>query len=78
MATNTPELCRHERVTGPRRIAVGAQLCARYEGGASIRAIRDETGYSIGRVRGLLLEAGVSFRGRGGNHRRSAPTDTAQ
>lgn len=73
---NTPELTPHQRVTGEFRAALGAQLRKRYEAGASIRTIRDETGYSLGRVRGLLLDAGVEFRGRGGANRRTAATAT--
>ena len=69
---DTPALDRNERVTGPQRAALGAQLRARYEAGASIRTICDETGYSIGRVRRLLLDAGAELRGRGGDHRRPA------
>ena len=51
------------------RAAVGQDLLRRYEGGASIREICRETGYSIGRVRRLLEDAGVTYRRRGGANR---------
>lgn len=70
MATvSFPELAPNERVTGSRRADLGAAVRARYEDGASIRTICDETGYSIGRVRGLLRDAGAVFRGRGARPR---------
>ena len=51
------------------RAAVGQDLLRRYEAGASIREICRETGYSIGRVRRLLEDAGVTYRRRGGANR---------
>ena len=73
-ASLTPELGRNQRLVGDDRGRVAADLLRRYRTGASIRQICEQTGYSIGRVRRLLVEAGVEFRGRGGNHgRRTAP-----
>ena len=68
----TPDLVPYQRVTGAARASLGAQLRERYEAGASIRAICEETGYSIGRVRGLLLGAGAEFRRRGSPTRPAA------
>jgi len=49
---------------------LGSKLKLRYETGASIRDLSQETGYSITRVRGLLERAGTQFRTRGrGNAR---------
>lgn len=72
----TPELGRNQRVTGPERTKLGSELLKRYEKGQSIREICSETGYSIGRVRRLLVDAGVEFRGRGGTQGRSRRTGT--
>lgn len=41
---------------------VGAELVAEYNKGASVRQLCEMTGYSIGRVRKLLIDAGVTFR----------------
>ncbi len=65
-----PQLSRGQRLTDDARHNLGQQLLERYQAGASIRDLRDETGYSLGRIRRLLLEAGVEFRGRGGGHPR--------
>ena len=67
----TPDLARNQRVTGSERTKLGSELLKRYEGGQSIREICSDTGYSIGRVRRLLVDAGVEFRGRGGTHGRT-------
>ena len=76
----TPELQRNQRVTGSERAKLGSELLTRYEKGQSIREICNETGYSIGRVRRLLVDAGVEFRGRGGTQgrpRRNGATASA-
>ena len=67
----TPDLTRNQRVTGPEREKLSNELLKRYQRGQSIREICSETGYSIGRVRRLLVDAGVEFRGRGGTHGRA-------
>ena len=64
--TKAPQLRRGQRLGGDQRQRLGAQLLAEYEAGASIRQLCAKHGYSIGRVRRLLEEAGVSFRSRGG------------
>ena len=69
--TKTPELARNQRVTGPEREKLSGELLKRYQRGQSIREICSETGYSIGRVRRLLVDAGVEFRGRGGTQGRT-------
>lgn len=66
---DTPTLARHARVTGTARQELAAELAARYEAGESIRQLCASTGYSIGRVRGLLITGTVTFRGRGGSRR---------
>lgn len=53
-------------VPGPERDRVAAELKARYEAGASIRALAEEAGRSYGGVHHLLADAGVTFRSRGG------------
>lgn len=70
---NIPFLRRGQRLTGRERLDVGYRLLERYRDGKSIREICRETGYSIGRVRRLLIDAGVQFRRRGGARRRPAP-----
>ena len=67
----TPDLARNQRVTGADRAKLGSELLRRYQKGQSIREICADTGYSIGRVRRLLVDAGVEFRGRGGTQGRS-------
>ncbi|MFD9276959.1 helix-turn-helix domain-containing protein [Streptomyces mirabilis] len=47
---------------GEARIQVAAALKKRYEEGATIRQIAKETGYTAGRVAGLLWFAGTRMR----------------
>ncbi len=63
-----PHLKPHVRVPDKAATVLGAELRRRYEGGSSIRDLGTETGYSIQRVRTLLLGAGAQLRGRGGVH----------
>lgn len=63
---DVPHLKPHVRVSDEAATVLGAELRRRYEAGSSIRDLRAETGYSIQRVRTLLLGAGVELRGRGG------------
>ncbi|MFE0654628.1 helix-turn-helix domain-containing protein [Streptomyces sp. NPDC059534] len=51
---------------GPERDRVAAELKAKYEAGASIRALTQETGRSYGGVYRLLTDAGAALRSRGG------------
>ncbi|RBM17033.1 hypothetical protein D7319_30120 [Streptomyces radicis] len=64
------------RVTGAARERLAADLKQKYESGASIRALAEETGRSYGFVHRMLSEADVTLRGRGGATRgkKAAPT----
>jgi helix-turn-helix protein len=64
-----PVLAKGHRISGAERDKLGKRLLTEYQAGKSIRQICAETGYSIGRVRRLLIDAGVEFRGRGGRRR---------
>jgi transposase len=66
MSEQLPRVAPNHRITGPQRAEVGRELLRRYQAGRSIRELCAETGYSIGRVRQLLQEAGVTYRRRGG------------
>jgi hypothetical protein len=66
-----PQLQKNTRMPDAERKRVGEVLLREYEKGRSIRQLCAETGYSIGRVRRLLIDAGVQFRGRGGATRSS-------
>lgn len=63
---DVPLLASHARMSTGQADAAGHELRTRYEAGASIREIADETGYSIQRIRSLLLAAGTTLRARGG------------
>jgi predicted transcriptional regulator len=54
------------RVTGTAREKLAADLKKKYDNGASIRALAEETGRSYGFVHRMLSESGVALRGRGG------------
>ncbi|MDX2709593.1 helix-turn-helix domain-containing protein [Streptomyces sp. PA03-6a] len=53
-------------LTGFERRRYAAELKAKYEAGASIRDLVQETNRSYGYVHRLLDSAGVTFRPRGG------------
>jgi predicted transcriptional regulator len=57
---------------GPDRDELAAGLKKKYDAGASIRALAEETGRSYGAVHRLLGEAGAAFRARGGATRGKA------
>ncbi|KUH39755.1 MULTISPECIES: helix-turn-helix domain-containing protein [Streptomyces] len=57
---------------GPDRDEVAADLKEKYDAGASIRALAEETGRSYGAVHRLLGEAGATFRARGAATREKA------
>ena len=64
------------RVTGESRDRLQEDLKRRYEEGASIRTLAQETGRSYGFVHNVLVESQVRLRGRGGpNRRRAAASD---
>lgn len=54
------------RVSGSARDALANEVSAKYLEGASIRDLAAETGRSYGFVHRLLVESGVTLRGRGG------------
>jgi N6-adenosine-specific RNA methylase IME4 len=60
-----PHLDPHVRLPAIAADGFADKLRERYESGASVRTLSKETGYSLGRVRGLLTRAGTEFRGRG-------------
>ncbi len=60
-----PHLDPHVHIPDQVSDQLGTRLKASYEAGASIRQLADETGYSIARVRGLLVRAGTDIRRRG-------------
>jgi hypothetical protein len=65
-----PALAKGHRISGAERDKLGKRLLTEYQAGKSIRQICAETGYSIiGRVRRLLIDAGVEFHSRGGRRR---------
>ena len=55
----------HERLKPATQASVGKKLRTEYESGTSIRQLSAQTGYSITRVRGLLLGAETVLRVRG-------------
>lgn len=65
--TNT--LKKRSWVTGAAREKLAAVLKKKYDSGASIRALAEETGRSYGFVHRVLSESGVVLRGRGGDTR---------
>lgn len=68
-ASILPPLLPNERLSKDRINAMGDKLCALYRSGRSVRQLADDTGYSIQRVRTLLLAAETSMRPRGRNAR---------
>ncbi|MEL4357242.1 MULTISPECIES: helix-turn-helix domain-containing protein [unclassified Luteococcus] len=71
-------LGRGARITGAAREQLAAQLVQRYERGESIRAIATDLGRSYGWVQGMLKQAGVTLRGRGGPTRGQAGAERAR
>ena len=55
------------RVSGSAREALASELAEKYRDGASIRDLAAEVGRSYGFVHRVLLEHGVTMRGRGGS-----------
>ena len=69
---------KNARVVGEQRTLLAAELTRRYEQGESIRSMAGDLGRSYGWVQGLLKEAGVTFRARGGATRGVAGQERAQ
>jgi hypothetical protein len=67
---------RFRRLTGDERSAESKRLAKLYAQGKSIRELAGASEHSIGRVRSLLIEAGVTFRPRGG--RSQAPAQSSK
>ncbi len=61
------------RITGSERAALADEVCRRYQGGESIRSLAAHTGRSYGFVHGLLVDAHIPLRSRGGPTRRRTP-----
>lgn len=55
-----------QRIVGATRDKLAADLKKKYEKGASIRALAESLGRSYGFVHRVLVESGVTLRGRGG------------
>jgi predicted transcriptional regulator len=64
------DLKKGSRVTGGDRDRLSATLRKKYDGGASIRDLAEQTGRSYGFVHRILGESGATLRGRGGATRR--------
>lgn len=62
----------HKRTTlkGRERAAKARRLRRKYDAGATIRSLANETGLSYALTRVLLLEAKTKLRGRGGRLRK--------
>ena len=65
-----PVLAPHQRLDPQAQQALGKALRAEYEQGTSIRDLASQTGYTIQRIRTLLVRAGTRFRERGKHHSR--------
>jgi hypothetical protein len=59
-------LAKGARITGAQRGTLATTFAKRYESGMSIRKIAADCGRSYGFVHGVLKEAEVDLRGRGG------------
>lgn len=62
---DVPFLEPHDRLDETTADALAHQLRLQYESGGSVRQLADQTGYSITRVRGLLVRSGARMRTRG-------------
>jgi hypothetical protein len=66
------KLAKGSRITGDGRKDLADSLVQRYRRGESIRSMADDIGRSYGFVHGVLVEAGVQMRTRGGATRGAA------
>lgn len=66
------KLPKGSRITGEGRTDLATALVDRYRQGESIRSIAEDIGRSYGFVHGLLADAGVEMRSRGGATRGKA------
>ncbi len=60
------DLKKGSRVQGEQRDELSTQLRSRYESGASIRLLAQDSGRSYGFVHRILTDSGVTLRSRGG------------
>jgi hypothetical protein len=67
MASGLPRKPYGKRLAAAERVQAARILRQRYDQGESIRQLAADSGYSIGLVRKLLLEADVVFRPKGGS-----------
>jgi len=77
----TTQFAKGQRITGKVRTDLRQKLAARYQEGASIRALAESTGRSYGFIHRLLAESDVPLRRRGGGKlasKRRATTVTNQ
>lgn len=65
-STTLEPIAKGKRYTGEDREKLGATLRKRYEDGATIRILHEETGRSFGAIQRILVEAGTTMRPRGG------------
>jgi predicted transcriptional regulator len=64
------EIKKGARITGTARDELTVELVRKYDDGASIRELAEDSGRSYGFVHRLLADADITLRGRGGNTRR--------
>lgn len=69
MTAGLPQKERGRRLDAGVRTEAANILLKRYNQGESIRDLAASSGYSIGLVRNLLIEADVKFRPKGGRRR---------
>lgn len=60
------DLKKGSRITGDDRSRLASDLRRRYDQGASIRELANDTNRSYGFVHRILSESGATLRGRGG------------
>lgn len=66
-------IARYERIAGPARAKLAELLKQQYEQGSSIRDLASKYDRSYAFIHQMLVEAGVSRRGRGGLQQRKVP-----
>jgi hypothetical protein len=64
------EIKKGARITGTARDELTVELVRKYDDGASIRELAEDSGRSYGFVHRVLADADITLRGRGGNTRR--------
>ncbi len=74
-AIHAPSLAPNERLDDRTMQDLATALCRQYDRGASIRALADQTGYSISRIRTILECGGATLRPRG-RGKKPANSDT--